>query len=185
MSPEHLPPLNPLGTFCFSCFCQWGEWMNRALNSSETLFPLPLFNNILPDSLSTQGLHPSGFPKDSNWGITESQDKAVLFLPSIWAQIPSFMVSITWLGWVRSYSQLQMQARFLQWLSPCPVPEPPCSTHCSVSRHRCAKFVQGIKLCKCISNIHTIYICKIYSRFLWVLLFFWKMFRSKEFTEKK
>lgn len=87
MSTEHLPPLNPLGTYCFSCFFQWGEQINKALNSSETVFPLPLFNNILPDSLSTQGLHPNGFPKDSSWGITESQDKAVLFLPSIWAQI--------------------------------------------------------------------------------------------------
>lgn len=70
---------------------------------------------------------------------------------------PPFMVSITCLGWVKSYSQIQMQARFLQGLSPCPAPEPPCSTHCSVSRHRCAKFLQGIKLCKWISNIHTIH----------------------------
>lgn len=101
---------------------------------------------------------------------------------------PSFIVSITCLGWLRSYSQIQMQSRFLQWLSPCPAPEPPCSTHCSVSRHRCAKFLQCIKLCKCITNIYTIPHLCVYEKFtadFFGHFCFKKLYNSKEFTRKK
>lgn len=100
-----------------------------------------------------------------------------------------FIVSITHLGWLRSYSQIQMQSRFLQWLSPSPAPEPPCSTPCSGSRHRCAKFLRYIKWCKCITNIHTIHphlcVCVKFTADFLGYFCFKKMYKSKEFTEEK
>lgn len=174
MSTEHLPPLNPLGTFCFSCFFQWAEQINRALNSSETVFPLPLFNNILPDTLSTRGLHPYGFPKASNWGITESQDKAVLFLPSIWAQIPprSLCQSLVWAG-SGVIPRSRCNPGFCSDCLPVLLLSLLHSLLC-IQAQMC-KILAMYKVVQVyyqyLYNSSSLCVWKIYSRFLWALLF--------------
>lgn len=75
----------------------WGLSASAALSSGvrstglqilQKTFSSCLFLTVSQASLSRQGLHPHDLQKDSNQGITESQDQVVLFLPCVWAEIP-------------------------------------------------------------------------------------------------